>query len=151
MDEKELILKQYELYSEQKDKFIDRSFTTNKFYLLSTLAIIVTMLFTKDICFSYGLSSILILSGIGMCICLLWWVNIDSYNFLIKIKLGKVIEELEKQLPTQPFNMEFQAIRDYKKNKREFLFADIQKGLTVAILLLFLVLFLNESLMALFA
>ncbi len=144
----EITLQQYQMYSEQKDKFIDRSFTTNKFYLLLILAIILTMLLTKDYSFIYGLTSTLIFSAIGMGVCLLWWINIDSYNFLIKIKLSKVLEQLEKRLPAQPYGLEFSAINDYKKNKREFLFADIQKGLSIAILLLFLVLFINEVLVA---
>lgn len=151
MNTEEIILKQYQMYSEQKDKFVDRNFSTNKFFLVTLLILILTMLLTKDYSFIFGLTSTLIFSAVGMGICLSWWINVDAYNFLIRVKLAKVLEQLEKKLPVQPYTMEIEAITDFKKNKREFLFADIQKGLAVALLLLFLVLFLNEVLVAVMA
>ena len=33
-DEKYLILEQYRIYSESKDRFIERQFSTNRFYLI---------------------------------------------------------------------------------------------------------------------
>lgn len=146
MNSEEIILHQYKIYSEQKEKFVDRSFCTNKFYLLLILALIVTMYLTKDYSFVFGLSSTLIFSAAGLAICLLWWINVDSYNFLIKVKLGSVLEEIEKQLPVKPHTQEISAIRDLRKNKREFLFADIQKALATLVFLLFFVLFINDVL-----
>jgi len=146
MNLEEIKFQQYKLYTEQKEKFIDRSFHTNKFYLLSIIGLILTMFLTKDYSFSYGLSSTLVFSVAGFAICILWWVNVDSYNFLIKVKLGKVIEEIEKTLPVQPYTQEFIAIKDFRKNKKEFLFADIQKSLATAALLLFFILAANEIL-----
>lgn len=146
MNSEEILFSQYKLYAEQKEEFVNRSFCTNKFYLFTVLAIILVMFLTKDLSFIYGLSSTLIFSTAGMIICFLWWINVDSYNFLIKVKLSKVLEEIEKQLPVQPFTQEFTAIKDYKKSKREFLFADIQKGLAIVVFLLFLFLFSHELL-----
>lgn len=140
----EILFNQYKLYAEQKEQFINRSFCTNKFYLFLVLALILIMFLTKEYTFAYGLSSILIFSAAGMIICILWWINVDSYNFLIKVKLSKVLEEIEKRLPAQPYAEEFAAIKALKKDKREFLFADIQKGLAVFVLLLFLFLFSHE-------
>lgn len=144
MNLEEIMFQQYKLYSEQKEKFVDRSFITNKFYLVLVLVIILTMYLTKECSFVYGLSSTLIFSIAGMVICFLWWINVDSYNFLIKVKLSKVLEELEKKLPVQPYTQEFAAILDLRKSKREFLFADIQKIFTILTFLLFFVLFLYE-------
>lgn len=144
MNSDELIFQQYKLYAEQKEKFISRSFVTNKFYLSLILALILTMFLTKDYSFVYGLSSTLVFSAAGMIICFLWWINVDSYNFLIKIKLSKVIEDIEKKLPIQPFTQEFAEITELRKNKKEFLFADIQKALTILVFLLFLCLFNYE-------
>lgn len=146
MDSNEIMLQQYKVYIENKEKFVDRSFTTNKFYLLLVLVLIVTMFLTKEYSFVFGLSSTMIFSAVGMLICTFWWINIDSYNFLIKIKLSKVIEEIEKSLPVQPYSQEFLAIKEYKKNKREFMFADMQKVLATLMLLLFFVLFANDLL-----
>lgn len=144
MNSDEILFQQYKLYTEQKERFVDRSFHTNKFYLLLTLTIITAMYLLKNATFAYGLSSTLIFSAAGMAICVLWWINMDSYNFLIKVKLAKVIEEIELQLPVKPYTQEFVAIKDLRKNKRMFLFADMQKTLAVGALLLFFVLFANE-------
>lgn len=150
MDEKELILKQYKLYSKQKESFIERSFFTNKFYLILVLILTLVIFLTKDYTLAFGVSTILVFGLAGTIICFLWWVNIDSYNFLIKIKLAKVLEVLEKQLPVQPYATEFEAICDFKKNKREFLFADVQKILAILFLLFFLILSINEVLLLVF-
>lgn len=144
MNSDEILFQQYKLYTEQKEHFVDRSFLTNKFYLVLNLGLILIMFLIKDFTFAYGLTSTLIFSAAGMTICILWWMNMDSYNFLIKVKLGKVIEEMEKSLPAKPFTDEFVGIKDLRKNKREFLFADTQKALAILVLLLFFVLFANE-------
>ena len=146
MNSEEILFQQYRLYTEQKEKFVDRSFKTNKFYLLVLLGLILTMYLTKDYSFIYDISSTLVFSAAGLAICVLWWINVDSYNFLIKVKLSKVIEEIEKKLPVQPYTQEFLAIKDFRKNKREFLFADIQKSLAILLLLLFFILFSYELL-----
>lgn len=144
MNQEELIFQQYKLYTEQKENFVDRSFKTNKFYLLLVLTLILTGFLTKDYSFAFGLSSTFIFSFVGAIICVLWWINVDSYNFLLKVKLSKVVEEIEKKLPIQPYTQEFIAIKDLRKNKRMFLFADMQKTLALLVFLLFFVLIINE-------
>lgn len=144
MNSDEIKFQQYKLYAEQKEKFVDRSFQTNKFYLLLVLILVLVMLLAKDFTFAYGLSAVLIFSAAGVAICTLWWINMDAYNLLIKVKLSKVLEELEKQLPMQPYAQEFIAIKDLRKNKRMFLFADMQKTMALAAFLLFFVLLINE-------
>jgi len=144
MNNDEILFQQYKLYTEQKERFVDRSFHTNKFYLILILVLIFVMYIMKNFSFGYGLSATLIFSIAGMAICILWWINMDSYNFLIKVKLSKVIEEIETQLPVKPYTQEFIAIKDLRKNKRMFLFADMQKTLAVSALLLFFVLMVNE-------
>lgn len=68
----------------------------------------------------------------------------DTYNCLIKIKFSKVLEEMEKQLPMQPYNMEYRAIRDFRKNKKMFLFSDMQKIFAIVLFLVFFILLLME-------
>lgn len=142
-DNKFVILEQYKLYTEQKEKFVERSFRTNKFYLILVLVLFLTMLLTKNLSFAFNISSILIFSAAGIAVCALWWINMDSYNFLIKVKLSKVIEEIEKELPVQPYRREFSAIQDLKRKKR-FVFSGMQKTLAVFVLLVFFVLFVNS-------
>lgn len=144
MNSEEIMFQQYRLYTEQKEKFVDRSFHTNKFYLLVVLSLFLIMFLLKGFSFAFDISAILVFSAAGMSICILWWINMDSYNFLIKVKLGKVIEEIEKNLPSRPYTQEFLAIKDLRKNKRMFLFADMQKTLAIFAFLIFLILFVNE-------
>lgn len=146
MSTEDIIFQQYKLYSQQKEEFINRSFMTNKFYLALIIALLVIMFLTKNYTFVYGMTSSLIFSGAGMAICSLWYMNVDSYNFLIKIKFSKVLDEIEKKLPVKPYTDEYEAIRDFKKNKREFLFADTQKILAIFVFLMFFFLFIHELL-----
>lgn len=144
MDSNEILFKQYKLYAEHKENFVNRSFAANKFYFVLVLALILIMFLTKDYSLTLGLNSILIFSAVGMAVSVLWWINMDSYNFLLKVKLSSVIEKLESQMPVKPYTDEFAAIKDLKKNKREFLFADTQKALALFLFLLFFALFANE-------
>src|SRR5574344_550125 len=150
MDKEHLILEQYRIYSEQKENFVDRSFTTNKLYLALILILVLLMVIVHKVTLPFGITSTLLFEIIGMGICALWWINVDSYNFLIKIKLSKVIQEMEKELPVQPYSNEYEAINERRKNKHEFLFADIQKGIALIMFLLFFGLFLNEIVSACF-
>ena len=74
-----------------------------------------------------------------MCCAILWWMNMDSYNMLIKIKFAKVLEEIEKKLPVQPYGEEYKEIAEYREKKKMFLFSDIQKTVAVIVFLMFFV------------
>lgn len=150
MNQDEILFQQYKLYTEQKEQFANRSFYTNKFYLSLIILLILIMFLTKDYSFAYGLSSTLVFSIAGMALCVLWWINVDSYNFILKVKLSKVVEEIEKKLPFQPYTQEFLAIKELRKNKKAFVFADIQKLLATFVLLLFFVLAISEIVALLF-
>ena len=97
MDRDELIFQEYKLYTEQKENFIDRNFQTNKFYMISFVAIIFAMIFTNNVVFMEKISAIMLFSLLGVSLCVLWWMNVDSYNTLIKIKYANVIEKLEEK------------------------------------------------------
>lgn len=143
MNREDLIFEQYRLYAEQKEKFIDRSFMTNKFYMVIVLAMFLLIFMSKGMAFG-KITSSTIFAIAGIISCALWWLNMDSYNCLIKIKFSKVLEEIEKQLPMQPYNMEYKAVRDFRKNKKMFLFSDMQKAFAIVAFLIFFILFLME-------
>ena len=143
MDRDELIFQEYKLYTEQKDNFIDRNFQTNKFYMISFVAIIFAMIFTGNITFMSVLSATLVFSLIGVSVCALWWMNVDSYNILIKIKYRNVIEVLEEKLPVKPFTDEYKGIEEFR-NKKVFMFSDIQKIIAAVGALFFFAIFVSE-------
>lgn len=139
MDEKELIFQQYKLYTEQKDSFINRSFSINIFYFCLAVLLLLLVNYTEGLTFAYSVPLNALLAIIGMSASILWWMNMDSYNMLIKIKFSKVIEEIEKQLPIQPFHSEYLGIKEYRDNKKMFIFSDIQKTVAVVMFLIFFV------------
>ena len=92
MDIDEIILQQYQIYSESKEKFIDRTFRTNKFYMVLVIALLLFAFVTRGLSFA-RLTAPTLFSIIGIICCSLWWLNMDAYNCLIKIKFSKVLEE----------------------------------------------------------
>lgn len=139
MSEQELIFQQYKLYSEQKESFISRSFAINRFYLCLCIILLSAVYFTKTAVFAYSIPLSTLFTIIGMSCAILWWMNMDSYNMLIKIKFSKVLEEIEKKLPVQPYGEEYKEIAEYRENKKMFLFSDIQKTIAVIVFLMFFI------------
>ncbi|MCQ2957609.1 MAG: hypothetical protein MJ180_01765 [Candidatus Gastranaerophilales bacterium] len=142
--DKELLFKQYKLYCEQKESFANRNFTTNKFYLCVIIAIYLIMFFSRDLSFPYSISANLIMAIIGIAVSFFWWSNTDAYNIMIKVKLKHVIDEMEKQLPFQMHKLEMDKFKEYKKEHKVIIFSDMQKGVAIAMMLLFFALFLIE-------
>mgnify|MGYP007101836946 CR=1 FL=1 len=144
MSEQDLIFQQYKLYSEQKESFISRSFMINRFYLcLSIILLLVAQIFEKCV-FAYNIPLSTLISVIGMGATMLWWANMDAYNMLIKVKFSKVLEEIEKQLPVQPYGDEYKGIKEFRENKKMFLFSDMQKAFAVIIFIMFFLQLLNS-------
>lgn len=139
-----LVMQQYKLYAEQKESFIKRSFGVNRFYMVLVIVLLLLVNLSKNVIFVYALSLPFIFSIVGMGVCILWWLNMDSYNLLIKVKFAKVLEEIEKQLPVQPFKMEHNGIEDMRKNKKEFLFSDMQKIFAIIMFIVFFISLIDE-------
>lgn len=144
MDRDEMILQEYRLYTEQKDNFIDRNFNTNRFYMISFLVVILAMIFTSNVVFMERITATLLFSLIGISVCALWWMNVDSYNTLIKIKFANVIEKIEEKLPVKPFTEEYKGIEEFR-DKKVFVFSDIQKIIAVFGALFFFAVFVSET------
>lgn len=144
MEKEDLIFQEYRLYTEQKEKFIDRNFSTNRFYMIAVFAIIFALIFTNNVIFMEKITATLLFALIGITICALWWMNVDSYNTLIKIKYANVIEMLEEKLPVKPFTEEYKGISEFKR-KKIFMFSDIQKVVATICALFFFAVFVSEA------
>ena len=131
-DEQYLILEQYRIYSDAKEKFIDRQFATNRFYLILNLIILITAYILGTLTPQF--EPVIILCIVGFATSVMWLMNIDSYQLLIKVKYAKVLEYLETKLPEQPYHKEFVDYADMKKKKNVIVFGDIQKSLTVLVM-----------------
>ena len=143
MDRDYIVFEEYKTYAEQKENFIDRNFKTNRFYMASIIVIIFAMIYTNNVMFLDKLSATLIFAFFGISASILWWMNVDSYNTLIKIKYNDVIESIEEKLPIHPFTEETKAIEEFK-NKKIFLFSDIQKFISVIAALFFFAIIVSE-------
>ena len=141
-DEKYLILEQYRIYSDAKEKFIERQFSTNRFYLVLNMIVLIAAYVLSTLTPQY--TPVIVLSVIGFAITMMWWMNIDSYQMLIKVKYAKVLEYLETKLPEQPYHKEFVDYMDMKKKNNLIVFGDFQKYLTLAIALVYIVVFANS-------
>ena len=136
-DEKYLILEQYRIYSDAKEKFIERQFTTNRFYLVLNIIMLIAIYVLSTLTPQY--QPVIVLSIIGFAVTIMWWMNIDSYQMLIKVKYAKVLEYLETKLPEQPYHKEFVDYMDMKKKNNLIVFGDFQKYLTLAIASVYIV------------
>ena len=130
-DETFVILEQYKIYSDAKEKFIERQFVTNRFYLVLNLVILITLQIISTI--TPQLYPLIVLALIGVGISLMWWMNIDSYQLLIKVKYSGVLEYLETKLPEQPYKKEYNDYTQLKKKNNLIVFGDFQKFLALSI------------------
>jgi len=136
MNREELIFAQYRLFAEQKEQFVERSFRVNKFYLVLNLIIIAAMmLLDKYSILGFQLS--VYFAVIGMLTCVLWWMNVDSYTILSKVKYNRVLEKLEKELPVQPYAEESTGLQELRTNKKMVPFSTVQKFLAIILFLVF--------------
>lgn len=144
MDKDELIFEEYKLYVEQKDNFVERNFSTNKFYMISVAVILLAMIFTNGIIFMERFSAALVFAAMGISVCALWWMNVDNYNILTKIKFANVIEKMEEHFSFKPYTEERKGIEEFRNNKI-FMFSDIQKFIAVLGALFFFIIFVSEA------
>ena len=143
MDREELIFQEYKTYCDQKENFIDRNFNTNKFYMAAIFVIIIAMIYTGNVVFINLITATLVFALLGVSISALWWMNVDSYNTLIKIKYANVIEKIEEKFPVEPFTDEYQGIDEYR-GKKVFMFSDIQKLIAAISALFFFAICVSE-------
>ena len=139
MDKNDEILRLYEIYNDSKEKFIDRSFATNKFYLIVEIVLLSISIAIGGT--PYDVLNI-VLPLIGMLIALMWWLNQDSYGFMIKIKYKNVFTLLEQSLAASPITDETKAIEEAARSKSGFVFNNAHKLLAVVMLVIFFILFL---------
>ncbi len=143
MDRDELIFREYKTYCEQKENFIDRNFKTNKFYMAAIVVLVFAMIYTGNIIFLNKITATLVFAFFGVSVSAMWWMNVDSYNTLIKIKYANVIEKIEEKLPVKPFTDEYEGIEEFRSNK-VFMFSDIQKIIAAISALFFFAVCVSE-------
>ncbi len=110
--ELDMYFKQYEICLGLADKISERRGSTNKFYsalLLAFISGIVALISNIP----NKTFPIIVLSTLGIILCIIWGINIKCYRTLNKAKYD-VITKMEKELPTNPLCMEFSLFEKYK-------------------------------------
>ena len=142
------LLQQYKFYLESKDKFTDRNFSTNKFYLIFNTLLFLGIFYIDKV-LAYGITSTIILAGIGLGTSFLWWFNVDTYEVLISIKLGNVIKKMEASLPFQAHLLEKEELDILNREKGQFIislmtYSRVLKVVIVAMFIVFMVIFISD-------
>lgn len=148
MEDLHLIAKIYEAYSNAKEKFIDRNFQTNRFFMVLCL-VLVFATYAANMLIGFDIICVVVLSAFGLLISTLWWINLDTYQFMIKIKYADILEKMEESFPIKPYQDEFQKSQEVKKKKKLAVFPDLQKHFAFFMVVVFLFFFCRSITMKL--
>lgn len=129
-------LEQYKLYVQMTDNISNRRESTNKFYLAILSGLLAALSALKAVTANTSLM-IIVASILGICICGAWIVNIRSYKNLNSAKFD-VILEMEKRLPYQPYEKEWELIK--QKRKRYVRLTHVEMVIPILFALSFLML-----------
>jgi hypothetical protein len=137
----EHLLEQYKLYVEMADRISERRMQTNKFYisLLSGLLALLSVLVSIG-----NLNQTLIfviVSLLGMALCILWHINIQSYRQLNSGKF-KVIHEMEQYLPFPCYDKEWGILGEGKEKSKYLQLTRVEKYIPLILSIPYIFLFL---------
>jgi hypothetical protein len=136
------LLEQYKLYVEMMDRVTLRRGHANQFYLslLSALLGVLTLFSDSQKSLAYPKTLFLLLSLLGLVLCISWWITIHSYKQLNYLKF-KVIHEMEKELPfpcyVREWEIEDKLTIKYRRLSKVEKFIPILLGFIYLILVIF--------------
>ena len=136
MEDNYVLLEQYRIYNEAKDRFIDRTFLTNRFFIVMAAIFFMALLLLKTL-IPGAFELLLGLEIFGIAVCIMWVSNQDAYSSIIKIKYNTVIENIEGSLPFSPNKSEYEKLTELRGNRKIVLVKDIQKWFAIILMLLF--------------
>lgn len=136
-------LEQYKLYVEMADRVSSRRVQIAGLYtsILSALLALLSITSNKDLFHGSQSIVLLTLSILGLCLCLAWTVNINSYKQLNKLKF-KVIHEMESHLPFQCYRMEWEMLSNDSDLPKYFRLTAIERFVPAIISIPYLCLFI---------
>lgn len=105
-----VVLEQWKTCVEMANSNTEKRTNSNNIYITINAALLAV------ISFSWDYKSI-ILSAIGMIICIAWIISIGSYKKLSSVKYH-IVNEIECQLPLKPFTYEWKKLNNESKYLR---------------------------------
>lgn len=131
--EQEIILSQWQTCVEMANAVSDRRDSMNNLFVTINLALVAA------VSFNWERENIAMLI-VGVINCAIWMLFIRNYGNLNSAKF-KVISKLEKHLPTQPFDDEWQIVKE-EKEKKYWRNTKLELIIPLAFIILYIVLFL---------
>ena len=138
----EHLLEQYKLYVEMADRISERRMQTNKFYisLLSGLLALLSILVSVGKFINQALIFVIV-SLLGIALCILWHINIRSYRQLNSGKF-KVIHEIEQYLPFPCYDKEWELLGEGKETSKYLQLTRVEKYIPLILAIPYIFLFL---------
>lgn len=140
------LLEQYRLFLETSERLVERRQSVNNFYLsantavFSVVALMISLLKEDHTELSdIVLLAFILLSGVGIVLCISWVNILESYGTLNGCKM-KVISIIEKQLPIALYDSEWKVMSDKLNSKRYVSFTNSEKRLPKLFTLLYILL-----------
>ncbi len=122
------LLEQYKLYVEMTDRVSSRRVQITRFYtsILSGILALLSITSNKEL-FKESQSFVLpTVAIIGLCLCVAWTANINSYKQLNSLKF-QVIHGMEAYLPFPCYDREWKILKEDNNRKRYFRLTAIER------------------------
>lgn len=145
------LLEQYKLYVEMIDRTSTRRNQMNGFYtsLLSGLLALIAIVTNKDITTfqntKFQAVAFLAVAILGILLCIVWYLNIQSYKQLNSGKF-KVINELEQHLPFACYGKEWELLKKDKRYKGYLAQTNVERIIPFILVIPYVSLFLYSLL-----
>jgi hypothetical protein len=114
------LLDQYKMCVEMADRVSARRGQANTFYisLLSAILALLSLIIEKKLLSNSSTILLLFTSILGLCLCINWYINIQSYKQLNRLKF-KVINEMEEYLPFPCYSREWEILKLSKESQED--------------------------------
>lgn len=136
------LLDQYKLYVEMADRVSSRRTQIASFYtsILSALLALLSITSNKELFQGPQSFVLLTVAILGLCLCLAWAANINSYKQLNSLKF-KVIHEMEAYLPFPCYDREWKILKEDKNRRYYFRLTAVEQYIPMILAVPYLCLF----------
>lgn len=102
-----VVLEQWKTCVEMANSNTEKRTNSNNIYITINAALLAVVTFSLDY-------KSIMLSIVGVAVCVTWLYSIDSYKKLSSVKYH-IVNEIENQLPLAPFAFEWEKLNNEKK------------------------------------
>lgn len=135
-----IITEQYKIFIEMADRISERRGKANQFYIaaLTGLVAIMSFIVSCSVSGEYQLQIVIFCSIFGVLLCIVWWINLQSYRKLNAAKFS-VIHDIEKKLPFACYRDEWEYLGNGNNGKKYRQLTKVEGLIPIIFSLLFIV------------